>query len=113
VVRYPPGNTKLGWEPRLKEETQTTGQELIRKKFSLPEPAEYLKNVSEACRVMGMCRQHFHDIRKAYDEQGMEGLKEKGNIMVSGLAIDFRKSGAMSDGVSHQSPFWIDEQEDW
>jgi transposase InsO family protein len=77
VVRYPLGNTKLGWEPQSKEDTMTTEQKLIRKKFSLLELAEYLKNVSEACRVMGVSRQHFYDIRKAYDEQGMEGLKEK------------------------------------
>jgi hypothetical protein len=55
----------------------TTEQKLIRKNFSLLELAEYLKNVSEACRVMGVSRQHFYDIRKAYEEQGMEGLKEK------------------------------------
>jgi hypothetical protein len=77
VVRYPLGNTKLGWEPQLKEDSMTTEQKLIRKNFSLLELAEYLKNVSEACRVMGVSRQHFYDIRKAYEEQGMEGLKEK------------------------------------
>jgi len=41
------------------------------------EPAEYLKNVSEACCVMGVIRQHFYDIKKAYAEGGMPTLQEK------------------------------------
>jgi transposase len=63
--------------PTKKEETMTTEQKLIKKKMSLLELAEYLKNVSEACRVMGVSRQHFYDIKTAYHEQGLEGLKEK------------------------------------
>lgn len=55
----------------------TTEMKLIKKKMSLLELAEYLKNVSEACRVMGVSRQHFYDIKTAYNEQGLEGLKEK------------------------------------
>lgn len=55
----------------------TTEQKIIRNKMSLLELAEYLKNVSEACRVMGVSRQHFYDIKTAYNEQGLEGLKEK------------------------------------
>ena len=37
--------------------------------------AEFLKNVSEACRVMGVSRQHFYDIKTAFDEGGIEALK--------------------------------------
>lgn len=55
----------------------TTEQKIIRNKMSLLELAEYLKNVSGACRVMGVSRQHFYDIKTAYNEQGLEGLKEK------------------------------------
>jgi len=55
----------------------TTEQKLIKKKMSLLELAEYLKNVSEACRVMGVSRQNFYDIKTAYNDQGLEGLKEK------------------------------------
>jgi transposase InsO family protein len=55
----------------------TTEQKIIRNKMSLLELAEYLENVSEACRVMGVSRQHFYDIKKAYSEHGLEGLKEK------------------------------------
>jgi len=41
------------------------------------ELADFLKNVSEACRIHGCSRQHFYDIKEAYDSQGLEGLKEK------------------------------------
>ena len=55
----------------------TTQEKLIRKKQSLLELAEYLQNVSQACKINGVSRQHFYDIKKAYDEEGLEGLREK------------------------------------
>lgn len=55
----------------------TTDEKLIRNKLGLLELANYLKNVSEACRVMGYSRDTFCRVRKAYDEIGIEGLKEK------------------------------------
>ena len=45
--------------------------------MNLLELAEYLKNVSEACRVTGVSRQHFYDIQKAYEEGGLAALREK------------------------------------
>lgn len=55
----------------------TNQEKLIKRKLSLLELAEYLTNVSQACRINGVSRQHFYDIKKAYEEQGIEGLKEK------------------------------------
>ena len=55
----------------------TTQEKLIRNKLSLLELAEYLKNVSEACKINGVSRQHFYDIKKAYEENGLDGLREK------------------------------------
>jgi transposase len=55
----------------------TTHEKLIRRKQSLLELAEYLQNVSQACKINGVSRQHFYDIKKAYEEQGIEGLREK------------------------------------
>lgn len=55
----------------------TTQEKLIKRKLSILELAEYLKNVSQACKINGVSRQHFYDIQKAYDEHGIEGLKEK------------------------------------
>ena len=55
----------------------STQEKLIRRKQSLLELAEYLQNVSQACKINGVSRQHFYDIKKAYAEQGIEGLQEK------------------------------------
>ena len=55
----------------------TTETKLIRNKLSLLELAEFLKNISQACRINGCSRQHFYDIKKAYVEHGWDGLKEK------------------------------------
>ncbi len=55
----------------------TTQEELIRRKQSLLELGEYLHNISRACKIHGVSRQHFYDIRKAYEERGLEGLREK------------------------------------
>jgi hypothetical protein len=55
----------------------TTQEKLVQKKLTLLELGEYLQNVSEACRISGCSRQHFYDIKKAYESQGLEGLKEK------------------------------------
>jgi len=55
----------------------TTQQKLVQKKLTLLELWKYLQNVSEACRISGCSRQHFYDIKKAYESQGLEGLKEK------------------------------------
>ena len=55
----------------------TTQEKLVNRKLSIIELAEFLKNVSQACRINGVSRQHFYDIKKTYDEHGIEGLKEK------------------------------------
>lgn len=55
----------------------TTQEKLVRRKLSIIELADFLKNVSQACRINGVSRQHFYDIKKTYDEHGIEGLKEK------------------------------------
>jgi len=55
----------------------TTQEKLVKRKLSIIELAEFLKNVSQACKINGVSRQHFYDIKKAFDEHGIEGLKEK------------------------------------
>jgi len=45
--------------------------------MSLLELAEYLQNVSEACKVHGVSRQHFYDNKKTYEEHGIEGLNAR------------------------------------
>lgn len=55
----------------------TVQERMVKNKTGLLELAEYLQNVSEACKINGVSRQHFYDIRKAYEENGLEGLKDK------------------------------------
>ena len=55
----------------------TTSERIARRRLSLLELGEYLENVSEACRVMGVSRQHFYELKKSYEEGGLEALKEK------------------------------------
>ena len=45
--------------------------------LSIIELAEFLKNVFQACRINGVYRQLFYDLKKAYNEHGIEGIKEK------------------------------------
>ncbi len=53
----------------------TTQDRIVKNKMSLIELAEYLQNVSEACKIHGVSRQHFYDIKKAYEENGSGRIK--------------------------------------
>jgi DNA-binding phage protein len=44
----------------------TTQEKLVNRILSIIELAEFLKNVSQACRTNGVSRQHLYDIKKAY-----------------------------------------------
>jgi transposase InsO family protein len=64
-------------QPKKEVKDMTTQEKLIKRKQSLLELAEYLQNISQACKINGVSRQHFYDIKKTYEEQGLEGLREK------------------------------------
>jgi outer membrane protein OmpA-like peptidoglycan-associated protein len=55
----------------------TTQEKLVNRKLRIIELAEFLKNVSQACRINGVSRQHFYDIKKAYDEHGIQTQRQK------------------------------------
>ena len=55
----------------------TQQQYIIRRKLSIIELADQLGNISDACRKLGVSRQHYYDIKSAIEEDGIEGLLEK------------------------------------
>lgn len=55
----------------------THQQYIIRRKLNLVELAQTLGNISDACRKLQVSRQHYYDIRKALEEEGVQGLLEK------------------------------------
>lgn len=55
----------------------TQQQYIIRRKVNLVELAQTLGSISEACRKLGVSRQHYYDIKKALREEGLQGLLEK------------------------------------
>lgn len=55
----------------------TSQQYLIQRKLNMLELGSQLGNISDACRKLGVSRQHSYDIRNAIREEGLEGLLEK------------------------------------
>ena len=55
----------------------TRDQYIIRRKMNIVELGRTLQNISDACRKLGVSRQHYYDIKKAIEEEGLEGLLEK------------------------------------
>jgi len=55
----------------------TQQQYVIKRKLNLLDLAQTLGSISEACRKLQVSRQHFYDVKKALEEEGVEGLLEK------------------------------------
>jgi hypothetical protein len=55
----------------------TQQQYIISRKLNILELGQVLGNISEACRKLGVSRQHYYDIKRAIEEEGLEGLLEK------------------------------------
>ncbi len=55
----------------------TQKQYIINRKLNIVELSEQLGNISQACRNLGVSRQHYYDIKGAIEEDGLEGLLEK------------------------------------
>jgi hypothetical protein len=55
----------------------TQGQYIINRKLNIMELGATLGNISDACRKLGISRQHYYDIKTAIAEEGLEGRLEK------------------------------------
>jgi len=55
----------------------TKDQYIIQRKVNIIELGATLGNISDACRKLGVSRQHYYDIKQAIAEDGLEGLLEK------------------------------------
>ena len=55
----------------------TQQQYIINRKLSILDLGRTLGNISDACRRLGVSRQHYYDIKKTIDEEGLDGLLEK------------------------------------
>lgn len=55
----------------------TQAQYIINRKLNILELGQTLGNISDACRRLGVSRQHYYDIKTAITEEGLEGLLEK------------------------------------
>jgi len=59
----------------------TSDQYIINRKANIVELGAMLGNISDACRRLGVSRQHYYDIKQAIKEDGIEGLLEKSRKM--------------------------------
>ena len=55
----------------------TPQEMLLKHKLSLLQLAEQLQNIRQACKMMGVSRQHYYDIKQRFEQAGVEGLHEK------------------------------------
>lgn len=52
----------------------STQEKLITARIGMLALAEELQNISRACRIAGVSRSHYYEIKKAYETYGREGL---------------------------------------
>lgn len=50
---------------------------IIKRKLNLVEFAENMRNITKACKDLGVSRQHYYDIKSTLKEEGVEGLISK------------------------------------
>jgi transposase InsO family protein len=53
----------------------TPQEMLLNQKLSLLQLAKQINNIKQACNTFGVSRQHYYDVKNAYEELGVEGLK--------------------------------------
>ncbi len=76
----------------------TQSQYLIKRKLNILELGATLCSISEACRKLGVSRQHYYDIKSALEEEGLEGLLEKSRRLLGWLTGWLPRSNRRSPG---------------
>jgi winged helix-turn helix protein len=61
----------------IEERTMTQKQYIINRQVNILDLGRTLGNISEACRRVGVRRQHYYDIKKTIEEEGLDGLREQ------------------------------------
>lgn len=61
-------------QSETKGEKITQQRYIIQRKMNIVQLAEQLGNISEACRKLGVSRQHYYDLKAALEEAGIAGL---------------------------------------
>jgi transposase len=59
------------------EENMTAEMKIAHTRMTLLQLAERLRNVSEACRRRGISRSQFYEYKRAFQEKGLDGLKDQ------------------------------------
>lgn len=62
---------------RRRKEDVSREERVAYERLTILQLAEILGNVSEACREHGISRRQFYDYKHRYEEQGLNGLKER------------------------------------
>lgn len=55
----------------------TQQQYIINRKLNILDLGKTLGNISEACRRLGISRQHYYDIKQTIEDEGLNGLLER------------------------------------
>jgi len=55
----------------------TPQEMLLKHKLSLLQLSERLQNIRQACKMMGVSRQHYYDIKQRFKQDGVGGLKPR------------------------------------
>jgi len=84
----------------------TAKEKVAHRKLSMLQLAENLRNVSEACRIMGYSRQQFYEIKRSFQEQGFDGLLDKPPVPKSTPTKTPPELEKKVIGLSVEHPAW-------